>query len=284
MKKHLVLVVFLVTGLIASALAFGAQSQSRLTAQPVHPIDTPVPPPPILESQDTDRAARDIKLGEFNNYLPFIAGQGADMLTEDVKQVQQEPAPTNTPDSGQQLPAIAFEQTDQSASREMDLESFDATAVLEPSQGWTTYKDINIGFSFSYPSNWVLSEPDTVLDGAEYKYYQVTLTNFNPKRHVRSPTDHMMMEFVVLLKPVGYTSLNEWLHATSHPETQFQKAKSLNKEGSQMEQWAIQSPTAGNTVFAGMEYGNKIVYVSYTPASTKYASIAERVLNSFALR
>lgn len=236
------------------ALLLPAASVIMLTAQSHRPIDSPLPPPTLTPS--TDQALLDKEQQERQN-VPI------------------KPRETATPYPGEIIPVFPTTVLGFSSP---------TPVAYEPNDNLTTYTDINFGFSFAYPVNWVLDAPVEKLD-KPLMPYEVFLTNFNPEMQIKSNPpegNYIKMQFVVLNKSTVGESVERWLRSSYHPDTQFAAIEETANHELNMQRWIATGPTLPQTIaIVGLSNETSVYIISYSPAKTKYASTIEKIIASF---
>ncbi|MFN8491038.1 MAG: hypothetical protein U0350_25815 [Caldilineaceae bacterium] len=231
----------------------------RLTAAPTKPTDLPSAPATPTRAENQDQLDKEQQ--------ERIKG----LIT---------PLPTQTPYPGYVTPEPPPENPETAAHPERW-----ATAVpLPPSDTWTTYKDPNLGFSFDYPSNWVISEPDGKFSPTNPDY-RLAIENFDPNKPVKNANGHLKIEIMVMQKPASFTSPDQWVHSSFHPETKFDEVEPLHSKAGDIQRWNVNGPTLvdGASIMV-LEVGEKIYVISYAPQTSKYMDAVEKILTSFALQ
>jgi hypothetical protein len=192
----------------------------------------------------------------------------------------EKPAPTQTPLPGQAIPTsptkIITEETAGTLTH----------SYQPPDSVWHTYQEDSFGFSFDYPSNWVIDISSKIehYTGIETP---VTIKNYDAnvftKGHAWS-NEAVKIDYVIYPKPPEFTSLKEW--GTNYPylapETEYSEIQSMKINETEGIRWMAKGPTTpqGIILFAFVK-GEQIHQFSYTPATSIHATTAEEIITSF---
>jgi hypothetical protein len=251
-KKKLMKKVFLVS--IISLLLLTV-SVVMLIAEPDRPTD--LPPPPATPAVSQDQTLWD-KEPQERQHASVKPGATA---TPHPGEVILDPAPVNL---GASLPPTP--------------------AAYEPGDTLTSYRDATFGFSFDYPTNWILDAPTEKIDQPLVPY-EVFLTNFNPEMQIKNnPPDgsFVSIHIVVYSKPSGDESMERWLRFSYHPDTQFTALEPMTGQKVTMQRWIATGPTLPyELVIVTLNNGANVYSISYGPAKTKYSETVEKVISSF---
>jgi len=251
-KEKLMKKVFLIS--IISLLLLTV-SVVMLIAQPDRPND--LPPPPATPPVSQDQALLDKEQRE-------------------RQQVPVKPGATATPHPGEVI--LDRDPVNLGASLPP------TPAAYEPSDTLTSYRDATFGFSFDYPTNWILDAPTEKIDQPLVPY-EVFLTNFNPEMQIKNnPPDgsFVSIHIVVSGKSNVDESMERWVRSGYHPDTQFTALEPMTGQKVTMQRWIATGPTLPyELVIVTLNNGANVYSISYGPAKTKYSETVEKVISSF---
>ncbi len=155
----------------------------------------------------------------------------------------------------------------------------------------SVYVDENFGFSFRYPSNWILQAPGK-MDVDLSRGYSVELVNYDASQLVirKGSNAFPLNEVKIGLSISLYSgkldaeSVQEWLHTRYHPKTEFTFVEEDEREGLTEYKWIAEGGILPKSVAVSVVVKDGKAYLfNYIPADTDYKQTAEEVARSLTL-
>ncbi len=156
---------------------------------------------------------------------------------------------------------------------------------VTPDTDWKTYTDPDFHFSFQYPSNWQVETPKGPRSPNAPEGMDITIRNYTEvETKGDKTTDQLKIE--VSLSPMPSTTLEDWFaeqkgQAVSGSGITYMPEEHIIVNGVPAIRWMVKAPMVpqGNQLVA-LNKGIWHYQLSAYPATSKYISVFDRVVNS----
>jgi len=246
-----------ITIFVMAVIVLGAIGVVSLVAQSQKPPEAAPPPPTMSPAPNQDQL--DKERAERQQPVP-------------------PDGPTSTPDPSKPTPTFPPRPTEDPG----EIVIISPTREnYPPTDGWNTYTDQNTGFSFDYPSNWIVSAPTESVSDVS-RGYVVSLTNYDPtvvtlNKDPGLAPNEIKMQFIVYPNPDE--PLDSWIYSIFHPQTEL--VVSEKSAPNQMRWSAKGGILPQETIVVGLSSEEFVYVITYAPTETIYVETVEEVITTF---
>lgn len=166
--------------------------------------------------------------------------------------------------------------------------------AVAPSEEWLTYTDPNLGFSFSYPSNWYVTAPDSLSpDYVSKKGVAVAIKGYIVEGDTKGgvPQNTIKIDLHAVPEFGEYQTIDSWFSdyqkrelgsADDDPTYSISEPEYMAVESARLVKWTQQGagePAGG--LYAATGKDRWLYFFSTYPATSDYAPLFSKIIETF---